>query len=205
MTDPNIHAGNEASSHQPIDHSQLGSALKLLRDADAWWADVCCILFLAFTNARPSEARLATWDEINWDTATWHIPAANTKSRRPYDLPLPSQAIEILTYAKARTNGEGPIFPAKHSGKCLSTAKLSALMCRLGIPIPPHQIRSSFIHWSAEHPEITQTIVNEILTRCPYRRIEEAFLASKSFPEGKRVMQMWSDYLTETMGPVTPQ
>ena len=120
-------------------------------------------------------------------------------------MPLSSQAIEILTYAKARTNGEGPIFPAKRSGKCLASASLSALMRRLEIPTSPHEIRSSFINWAREHPEITPPIVNEVLTRSPNRRVEELFMAEKIFPERRRVMQMWADYLTETMGPVTPR
>ena len=193
--------------HPHLNPGELGAALGQIRDADAWWAEVCCLLFMAFTVTRSSEACSATWDEIDWETNTWHIPAARMKGGDPHAVPLSSQAVGILTYAKARTNGEGPIFPAERGGKCLASARLSALMRRLEIPATPHGIRSSFRNWAMGHPEITPTIgaiVDEVLTRNPNRRIDEVFLADESIQERMLVTRMWADYLTETMGPVAP-
>ena len=199
-------------THQPTNHhphlkpGELGAALKLIRDADAWWAEAYCLLFMAFTVTRSSEACSATWDEIDWGTSTWHIPAARTKGGRPHAVPLPSQAIEILAYAKARTNGVGPIFPAKRGGKCLASARLAALMRRLGISATPHGIRSSFADWAAERPEIAAITAEEVLALNPRPSTTlSKFLANKLFPERMLVMRMWADYLTETMGPVAPQ
>ena len=212
MTYRNISTGDEALSrqrptnnHPHLNPSELGAALRQIRDADAWWAEVCCLLFMAFTVTRSSEARSATWDEIDWETNTWHIPAARMKGGRPHAVPLSSQVVEILTYVKARTNGEGPIFPAKRSGKCLASARLSALMRRLKIPATPHGIRHSFRNWAMEQPEIAATIADQVLARNPRPSVLAVFLAGKLFPERRRVMQMWADYLTETMGPVAPQ
>ena len=198
-------------SHQPPNHhphlipSELGAALKLIRASDAWWAEVCCLLFMAFTVTRSSEARSATWDEIDWETSTWCIPAARMKGGRPHAVPLSFQAMEILTYAKARTNGEGLIFPAKRGGGCLASVRLSALMRRLGIPATPHGLRRSFAEWAAEQPEIAATTADQALARDPHRPIGAAVVSALSFPERRRVMQMWGDHLTETMGPVAPQ
>ena len=205
MTHRNTPTAEEALSSRHLHHSKLGAALKLIRDAETWWAVKICLLFVAFTAARSSQARLATWDEIDWDTATWHIPAAHTKSGRPYDLSLSYPAIEILTYAKARTNGQGLIFPAERGGTCLDTTRLSALMRRLTIPSTPHGIRSSFRHWAAEQPEIAATIADEVLAHVPNLPLDAAILADERFQERISVMQVWADYLTETMGPVMPQ
>ena len=197
---------NEPTNHHPhLNPGELVAALRQIRDADAWWAEVCCLLFMVCTDTRSSEACSATWDEIDWETNTWHIPAARMKGGRPHAVPLSSQAMEILTYAKARTNGDGPIFPAKRSGKCLASARLSALMRRLGIPATPHGIRSSFINWAMERPEIVATTAYQVLAFKLHPPDLAAFLDGESFRERRRVMQMWADYLTATMGPVAPQ
>jgi len=164
-----------------------------------------CLLFMAFTVTRSSEACSATWDEIDWETNTWHIPAARMKGGDPHAVPLSSQAVGILTYAKERTNGEGPIFPAKRSGGRLASARLSALMRRLEIPATPRGIRRSFINWAMEHPEITPTTAYQVLAFKLHHPVLAAFLDGKSLRERRRVMQMWADHLTETMGPAAAQ
>ena len=79
-------------------------------------------------------------------------------------------------------------------------------MRRLEIPATPHGIRRSFAEWAAERPEIAATIVNEVLALNPRPSTTlSKFLANKLFPERRRVMRMWADCLTETMGPVVPQ
>ena len=212
MTYRNISTGDEALSrqrptnnHPHLHPSELGAVLGQIRDADAWWAEVCCLLFSAFTVTRSGEAGSATWDEIDWETNTWHIPAARMKAGGPHAVPLSSQAIEILTYAKARTNGEGPIFPAERGSGRLASARLSALMRRLGIPATPHGIRRSFAEWAAEQPEIAATTADAVLARNTYRPIGAAVVPAFSFRERIPVMQVWADCLTETMGPVAPQ
>ena len=196
---------NEPTNHHPhLKPGELGAALQLIRDADAWWAEVCCLLLMAFTVTRSSEACSATWDEIDWGTSTWHIPAARVKGGRPRAVPLSAQAIEILTYANARTNGDGPIFPAKRGGR-LASARLSALMRRLEIPATPHGIRSSFADWAAERPEIATITTDEVLALKLSLSDSVVSLAGKLFQERRRVMRMWADHLTETIGPVAPQ
>ena len=197
---------NQPTNHHPyLKPGELGAALQLIRDADAWWAEVYSLLFSVFTDTRSSEACSATWDEIDWGTNTWHIPAARTKAGRPHAVPLSAQAIEILAYAKERTTGEGPIFPAERGGKCLASARLAALMRRLGIPTTPHGIRRSFAVWAAEQPEIAASTADQALARDPHRPIGAVLQTDKRFRERMLVMQMWADYLTETMGPVAPQ
>ena len=163
-TREDIKMTNEPTNYHPHLHpGELGAALKLIRDSDACWAEVCCLLFMSYTVTRSGEAGSATWGEIDWETSTWHIPAARTKGGRPHEVPLSSQAIGILTYAKARTNGDGPIFPAKRGGGRLASARLAALMRRLGIPTTPHGIRRSFAEWAAGRPEIAATTAEEVL------------------------------------------
>ena len=52
---------------------------------------------ILLTNKRPSEICLAEWDEIDFDKATWTIPAARLKSSdKDHVMPLSSRVIELL-------------------------------------------------------------------------------------------------------------
>lgn len=57
-----------------------------------------CLLvkFLLYTGARVSEALKADWSQINYDTSTWWIPAANSKSKKLLAKPLSKQALSVL-------------------------------------------------------------------------------------------------------------
>ena len=55
---------------QSLDCRDVGNALATIRDADVWWAPKYCLIFLVFNCARSLGARMATWDQINFETAT---------------------------------------------------------------------------------------------------------------------------------------
>ena len=66
----------------------LGDALATIRDSDAWWATRYCLLLLALTGIRSGEARKATWDEIDFETSIWKVPANRMKARIEHKVPL---------------------------------------------------------------------------------------------------------------------
>ncbi|PYD07146.1 integrase, partial [Pseudomonas savastanoi pv. glycinea] len=51
---------------------------------------------MVYCASRPGEVRHAMWKEIDFDNATWTIPAGKMKMRRDHVVPLPKQAIELL-------------------------------------------------------------------------------------------------------------
>ena len=91
--------GHSRHHHRFLRYTELGSALAMVRDADIWWAVKSCLLFIAFTGVRSSEARGATWDEIDLHRATWTIPASRMKNRTLHRVPLSDQAMQILAHA----------------------------------------------------------------------------------------------------------
>lgn len=71
------------------------------------------LLFTAYTFARPSEARLATWSEIDIDRKEWRLPAERMKMRRPHIVPLSRQVLEIIEEARVYGADSSPyLFPA---------------------------------------------------------------------------------------------
>lgn len=58
---------------------------------------VCLImLFLLSTGARLQEALQATWDQINFETRTWNIPAVHSKSKRIRSVVINDSALDVL-------------------------------------------------------------------------------------------------------------
>lgn len=58
------------------------------------------VKFILLTLVRKSEFIEATWDEVDFETATWTIPSERMKARRPHRVYLSEQALEILVAFK---------------------------------------------------------------------------------------------------------
>ena len=90
---------------------------------------------MALTVTGSHQATLTTWNEIEWKDAIWHIPADHTSEGVPKDVPLVTQVIEILNFAKQRSKGEALIFPSEHGARSISHRELTDLMDKLNIPL----------------------------------------------------------------------
>ena len=191
-------------SHYPsLPEDQLGSALAKIRDTDArWWAEKYCLIFLAFTGVRSGEAREATWEQINLDSATWTIPGSEMKNSIIHKVPLSTQAVEILLYAREQTGrSEGVIFPPARGGHHMNSVRLSGLMKKLEIPAVPHGDRSSVRNWAGGRADIAQPAAEMVLGHKQGEQIVKVYMTSDFFEHRRPIMQEWADFLTQTMGP----
>ena len=137
--------------HAALPVLDVPAALKTVRESGADMATRLAFEFLVLTAARSSEARLATWGEMDLQSATWKAPAERMKARREHKVPLSGRSLEILGEAR-ELNGHDTelVFPAGRRGKTLSDMTLTVLLRRLGIPAVPHGFRSSFKDWCME-------------------------------------------------------
>ena len=125
----------QPSAHRRcLDADKLGQALAQIRDCGAWWAVKCCIIFMALTCVRSNEARGATWDEVDLDKAEWTIPAIRMKNGVRHRVPLSTQAVEVLAYAREQGGGQGLIFPSPAWGQ--GDWSWSAVQAFLGVENP---------------------------------------------------------------------
>ena len=67
---------------------------------------------MVLTACRSGEVRLASWDDINLETAEWTIPGERMKAQRPHRVPLSGRAMEILQEARTLGGGGGLVFPS---------------------------------------------------------------------------------------------
>ena len=192
--DPPVH-------HRSLRYTQVGAALALIRDADDWWAARYALLFLCLTCVRSGDVRKARWAHVDLESEVpvWHIP--KTKTRVSHDVPLSTQAVELLLYAQELTGGSGLIFPQQYRRRALDAGHLSDLMNDLGIDATPHGFRSSFRNWAGRRVGVAPAVAEAAIEH-KASGVEGVYLTDDFFDERIPVTQAWSDYLSETWGVV---
>jgi integrase len=74
--------------------------------------------FLTLMAARSGEVRIATWDEIDLQAATWVIRAEGTKMEREHRVPQSAPALDLLRELQPISSGRGNalVFPSSRRG-----------------------------------------------------------------------------------------
>lgn len=101
------------------------------------------ISFLLLTGARWSEAATLTWEQVDLDNKSWHLP--DPKNRTPITFPLSDVAVEILSARKPK-RAVGYVFPARSGDGHATQAAgpLEKLSAAVGIRVSPHDLRRTF-------------------------------------------------------------
>ncbi|MFY9736735.1 MAG: integrase arm-type DNA-binding domain-containing protein, partial [Rhodoplanes sp.] len=115
------------------DEKHLGALLVAIDAYDGWPTLRCALQFTALTFARPGEVRGATWAEIDVEEAIWRINGARTKVRRPHDVPLSRQALDVLRNVKEVARRSTLVFPSiRSNARPLSENAMNAALRRMG-------------------------------------------------------------------------
>ena len=185
-----------------LSYPLLGDALATVRDSDAWWATRYCLLLLALTGLRSGEARKATWDEIDFETSIWNVPADRMKARIDHKVPLSTQAKEILHHIREqRGHSQGLIFPSKRSGKYMLGQTLASLLRNLHLQTVPHGFRSSIRTWAADETSLPEPAAEMLLAHTPDPAVVKAYRTTDFIKHRTPAMQEWADFMTQTVGP----
>lgn len=169
---------------------------------------VIAIRLLMLTLTRTKELREATWGEFDLEAAIWRIPAHRMKMRKEHIIPLPRQAVELLTELGRLTGGRELLFPNQRDpNRPMAGTSLNRALEYLGMAgkLSCHCFRST-----------ASTHLNE----CGFRAdvIEKALAHSEKdasrrpynqalyLDERRTMLQAWADHLDalETGGRVIP-
>ena len=145
-----------------LPHAEVAGAIEAVRTSAATLTTKLAFEFMVLTACRSSEVRLASWDEINLETAEWTIPGERMKAQRPHRVPLSGRPMEILS--EARTLGVVAVwfsrrrraarFPAAHSPRCFDD--WVSRLCRTAsgqasgtgaASVPTHRVKSPRPRW----------------------------------------------------------
>jgi len=169
---------------------QIGAFMKDLRQRKGTAAR--CLEFIVLTACRSGEARLATWDEINFKDKVWTVPADRMKAGKEHKIPLTDDAIRLLKNLP-RFEGSNYVFTAARGGP-LSDMAVSMVCRRMGAGAVPHGFRSTFRDWAAENTNFPREVAEMALAHTIESAVEAAYRRGDLFDKRRRLMEAWGAY-----------
>ena len=182
-----------------LPYQEVGSALETVDASQTSPASKRCLKFLVLTAARFGEARGATWEEIDLESATWTIPGSRMKAGVEHRVPLSDQALEVLMLARRLEDGSGLCFPSPlRPGRMLSDMTMTNILRKSGLTdrATVHGFRTSFKTWTMEQTDTPWAVGEAALAHQLGGSVEQAYARSDLFDRRRVLMQKWADYLT---------
>ena len=182
--------GYQTKSHAAVEVEDMPGLMVELRKLESVSAAALEITIL--TGVRTTETRAAKWNEIDFESHMWIIPASRMKANKAHRVPLSDRAIDVFERLLPLRGPDGWVFPSKES--CLGN--MAQLACLKGL-LPEatvHGFRSTFRDWA-----IRQGVIDEVRAACSAHskqdKVQAAYERKDFFEQRVPVMQAWADYL----------
>lgn len=184
--------------YEAMDYTLMPDLVRALRDAPAT-AGRDALMFTIYNAVRSGETRLARWSEIDWNSATWTIPAARMKMRKQHLVPLSSIALGVLERRRQLSEGDDALIFSSWGDRPLSQMTLTKVLRDRGHKtITVHGFRSSFTDWAAECTDFRKEVVDKALAHKLADRVEAAYRRTDFFARRRDLMEAWAEYLSSS-------
>jgi len=178
--------------HAAVPYGELPALMAQLATREG--VGVKALMFTITTSVRSSETLGAVWDEIDFKTATWTIPAARMKSRREHRVPLAPQALALLKDLY-REQGNPHVFIGARNA-ALGDAAMAATLRRLGCKATVHGMRSAFSTWAHESTSHSNHVIEMCLAHAVGTDVEKIYRRTDLFEKRRKLMAQWAAYLS---------
>lgn len=183
-----------AAITEPRQIGQLMAAIERYRNRQRR----CSLKLASLLFVRPGELSSAAWAEIEWDSATWRIPASKMKMKRPHNVPLSRQALDVLRELNTITGKTPWLFPSRWDKTRHETGHvLNLALRRMGYGpdiMTAHGFRAmaattlSEMGWASE-------VIERQLAHVDKNQVRAAYQRSDLLTERRKMLQAWADYL----------
>lgn len=181
------------------DPARLGEYLRAAEEYDGAPITRIAMRLLPHLALRPGELRKGRWCEIDFDTATWTIPAAKMKKRRDHVVPLSRQVVAMLRELQALTGWGELMFPGVRSSKQpMSDGTLNAALRRMDFPsdeVVAHGFRSTASTLLNEAKLFDPDVIERQLAHVDSNAIRGIYDRSAHIEARRELLQWWSDRL----------
>lgn len=190
---------NKTQHKRALSKEEIGQLLRDLSAYDKNYQTVAAFRLMWMTLCRPSEATGARWSEINFESATWTIPAERMKKRKEHKVPLPSQAIQLLQNLKGITGGCDFVFPNRDDRTkpmTDATLRMALKYLKWSTKYSPHATRTTGSTRLHEMGFLSDWIERQ-LAHADQNQVRRAYNHADYFADRARMMQKWADFLDE--------
>ncbi len=176
--------------HRALPAAEMVELMKALRGREGLAARA--LEFAILCASRSGEVRGARWDEIDFVTAIWIIPAHRMKAKKEHRVPLSTQAIKVLKSLPKKADVD--LVFSSEGGKPLSDMALTAVLRRMEVDAVPHGFRSTFRDWAGELTNHPRDIAEQALAHVLDNKVEAAYRRGDALEKRRKMMQEWADY-----------
>lgn len=173
-----------------LPYIEVGGFMQQLRAKDSLGARALELIIL--TASRPSEVTGGQWSEIDFERATWTVPAERMKAGKAHRIPLSDQAIAVLR-AMPRIDAKY-IFPGEGKNASMTTAAPLKVLKELSPGVVSHGFRSTFRDWAADMTAFPREIAEQALAHSLKDKTEAAYRRTDLFVKRAKLMTAWADY-----------
>lgn len=157
------------------------------------------LILQSLTALRTQNIRAMRWEWINFSDSVLAIPSEQMKTKKPFYLPLSSQALKILNTLKAIFKSDDEwVFPSRTNKKepYISDNTLRMLLRRGGITndeFTPHGFRAMFSTIANDNNYSSEII--ELCLAHVVGGVKGVYDRSHKLEAKRELMQWWGDYL----------
>ena len=185
-----------------IEKNDVKSLFQALRTQEYAGKSVWYFLnIMPYVFVRNTELRCAKWNEINFETQEWYIPAHRMKGKKidkqnrlPHFVPLASQVIELLKNLKKCSNSEY-LFPSQiNKTRCITNASPLVALKKFGFSQTVHGFRtiaSTFLH-ELNYPT---HVIEAQMAHKDENKVRATYNKAEYKDERIKMMQEWADYI----------
>jgi integrase len=197
--------GVSKTNNYPIitDNEELGILLNSIDNYPGHISTKLALKLIAHTFVRPANIRHATWDEINFQTKQWIIPANKMKMKKELIVPLSDQSVSIIKEAKQHSGNSKLLFPSPRSNSTpLSDAAMVGALRRIGYTkneIVAHSFRGIFSTIAHEHGLYSHDVIETQLAHTVGSKVSQAYNRALYLQERTEMMSWYSSFLDSIM------
>lgn len=184
-------------NYKCISVEELPDLLKSIETHNYRQLTKLALKLVVLTFVRSTELREAKWQEINFDSKDWRIPAERMKMKEQHIVPLSTQAIEILNTIKNLPYNSDYIFPNENnSKKVMSENTMLFALYDMGYhnKMTVHgfrQLASTILNEKGFTPDA----IERQLSHAERNNVRRAYNHAQYLPERREMMQWWADYI----------
>jgi len=147
------------------------------------------------TAGRTDEVLGARWEEIDFERATWTVPADRMKAGREHRVPLSAPALALLRKLEA-IRVDDFLFSGQRPGKPLSNMSMAMVLGRMKLDCTQHGFRASFRTWAAEMTAFPEPVVEMARAHTIEKKVVAADQCGDLFDRRAKLMAAWAGYCT---------
>jgi integrase len=163
---------------------------------------------MLLTGQRREEVAGMRRSELSADLATWSLPGARTKNKRPHVVPMPPVAREIIAarldagkqlHDMLDPNGDQLVFTTTGTTPISGWSKMKRILDSLMTGVPPwviHDLRRTAVTGMAEMgiaPHVVELIVNHVSGH--KAGIAGIYNRSEQMPARRAALERWADHV----------